>query len=151
MVSSKLSSAFSVWKFSCKMPIFLSLSQPAGLEGRIIWLQIPSLLQVILERSSHLHGTESPESCHFFSSVQGGYWPVQVTTDRDWFTITERKCLLVYRFSLRKWVFVVSANFPLQIPQLSRLLHSSSKNIGQKRLCSPVQMYVVVIYTQQCR
>lgn len=105
MLSSKLSSAFSVWKFSCKMPIFLSLSQPAGLERKIIWLLISSFLQVILECSSHLHGTECPESCHhFLSSVQGGYWAVQVAADRDWFTINERKCLLLYHFSLRQYL-----------------------------------------------
>ena len=33
MTSSKLSSAFSVWKFSCNMAIFFSLSHPEGLEG----------------------------------------------------------------------------------------------------------------------
>lgn len=32
MMSSKLSSAFNIWKFSCNIPIFLSLSHPAGLE-----------------------------------------------------------------------------------------------------------------------
>lgn len=43
-------------------------------------------------------------------------------------------------------VFVISASLPLQIPQLITLLHSSFKDTGQKRLCSPVQIYVVVTY-----
>lgn len=48
MISSKLSSAFSVWKFSCNIPIFLSLSQPAGLEKGLFGLKFYCYFKLFL-------------------------------------------------------------------------------------------------------